>query len=448
MGDIKSFYNNVVGELQPLRENYKPIAIGDIRSVSDKEWVEHWRPHGSGWRNPSKDNVCYLERAYGGSDMGIIMRCSHFKTRLDLWAAKTNAPRSFEREGNGDAKELGHIYETPTAIKYHTLLRRHGVHTVAMFVEGKVYKPDGTLLKNPDGSIKDVAASMMMYRDGRKKPDGSFLYPWALANCDGIITDVIDGRKVTGGLEIKTTSARNIAVIEDWKNGHIPEAYYWQITYYMAILNVAFFDICCSWGQTFDDMAIVRIYRNYDEEDKLFKAVSEFDDYVAQGIEPDASLEAPELLNSFYYEKFGPAVESAPMVELPESFRNIVAQALQIDEEVKKAQELVSEAEAKKAAIYSKLQPVFGSSMYGQFKWSDGEIVSLTLKTPMRRAEFDEERFKKEHPAEYEQCKKFSAAELNNIDKKLKREYTLPAKPNTEDKDKNPTFAVKMKKIK
>lgn len=441
----KSFYDNVVGELAPLRDSYHPIPLGDIRTISDEEWAQHWRQHGSGWRNPSLENDYYLERAYGGSDMGVIMGVSHFKSRLDLFADKTNQ-KLFRRFGNTDALELGHIYETPTAKKYHSILRKNGKYSVTVYVEGRIYKPNGEIVRKANGDEMDNASSMQMYRDGRKDKNGKFLYPWALANCDGIIVDVIEGKPVTGILEIKTTSPRNISVIEDWKNGHIPEAYYYQIVYYMAILNVQFCDICCSWGQTFEDTAIVRIYRNYEQEEKLFAAVSEFDDYVAQGIEPDPGFDQPELLLNYYYEKFGPATEQSPMVELPESFRSIITEAMSIDDEIKKAQEAVKIAEFKKAEIYAKLYPAFGNAMYGRFKWSDEESIAVTLKTPTKRAKFDTERFEKEHPIEYAQCMVFSPSELAAMEKKLKQQYMLPAEPNTEDRDKLPSFVLKMKK--
>lgn len=441
----RSFYNGVVGELTPLKENYYPIPLGDIRTVSDDEWAQHWRQHGSGWRNPSPDNDYYLERAYGGSDMGVIMGVSHFKSRLDLYADKTSQ-KLFHRFGNTDVLELGHIYETPTAKKYQAILRKNGKYTVTMYVEGRIYKPSGDIVRKVNGDEVDNASSMQMYRDGRKDKDGKFIYPWALANCDGVIVDMIDGKPVTGILEIKTTSPRNISVIEDWKNGHIPEAYYYQIVYYMAILNVQFCDICCSWGQTFEDTAIVRIYRNYEQEEMLFTAVSEFDDYVMQGIEPDPGFDQPELLLNYYYEKFGPATEQSPMVELPESFRSVITKAMSIDDELKKAQESVKKVELKKAEIYSKLYPAFGNAMYGRFKWSESESVAITLKTPMKRAKFDEERFKQDHPTEYAQCMVFSATELASLDKKLKAEYMLPAEPNMEDSDKQPSFILKKKK--
>lgn len=441
-------YNGIIGMLQKKREIYQPIAIGDIRNVSDEIWAAHWRPHGSGWQDPRPNNICYLERAYGGSDMSAIMGVSHFKTRLELFHQKIGQKTVFTRNGNAAAKELGHLYETPTAMKYH-MLRRKSNEKCTMFVEGKVVEPDGSIRKNPDDTLYDNPISMQMYRDGRLKTsayqtNSDFLYPWALANCDGFLMEEINGRTVQGILEIKTTSPMNYDVIEGWKNGIVPEGYFWQCVYYMAILNVMYCDICCSWEQTLEGTAIIRIYRDYDIEEKLFHAVAEFDEFVEQCIEPDTMFDDGTLLNNYYYELFGPANEKAPMIELPEKYRGTVMRAIDIENECQQLEKALKEAEAKREKIYSELYPIFKTSSYGQFRIDNTHVAGITLKTPMKRAKLDEERFKQDYPALYEECKVFSCTELGNYDKKLKAKYMLPAEPDTEDKTKHPSFKLKI----
>ena len=443
-------YNGIYGTLQSKREQYSPYAIGDIRNVSDEEWATHWRPHGSGWRNPSPNNIRFLERAYGGSDMAAIMQCSHFKSRLELYHQKVGVKPEFTRNGNADAKELGHLYETPTAIKYHNKRRKNGAH-VKMYIEGRCYNPDGSVQRDANNNIIDFPSSMYMYRDGRLKKgiksytsNKDLAYPWALANCDGLIVDTIEGKPTEGILEIKTTSPQNYEVIENWKKGIVPEAYYWQIVYYMAILNVMFCDIVCSWNQTYDGMAIIRVYRDYDVESKLFAHIEEFDSYVEQGIEPDISNESGELLNNYYYELFGPVDKKAPMIELPEKFRSTILYAIQLEEEEKEVKKNLELLSAKKEKVYSELYPVFKKSTYGQFRIDNNTVADITLKTPMKRATFDEERFKKDYPTLYGQCMKFSSTMLDDVDSKIKKEYMIPAQPDTEDKSKHPTFSLKV----
>ena len=434
-------YIFTIGEIQPLRDNYQPLPIGDISTVSMEEWAEHWRQHGSGWRNPSPDNETYLERAYGGSDMSIISDTSNFTPKIALWADKAGIERKIKRKGNTDALEIGHMYETVTAEKYAAIMRKNGKKNLKVFVEGKIINENGEWVKDKAGNYLKNNFSMYMFRDGRRNPDGSFKYPWALANCDAFITD----NGVRGGLEIKTTSARNFDVIKnEWQVGIIPKYYLYQIVYYMGILNLQFWDICCSWGQSYEDTAIIRFHRDYDLEEQIFHMVEEFDEYVEQGIEPSVDNCRGDLLNDYYYELFGPVDESAPFVELPESFRGTVNQAIALNNEIAALEKKLKEKQLEQEKIYSKIYPVIGNSSYCQFRLNDKEVAGITLKTPMKRAQLDIDRLEKDRPDVIALYQKFDAAAFGKADKKLKEQYMLPAQPDTESKDKHPSFTLKI----
>lgn len=440
-------YNGIIGSLQTKKEFYQPIALDDIRNADEEtdEWALHWRQHGPGWRNPSPDNIKYLCRAYGGSDMGTLMIKSHFKTRLELFHQKSGIQPVFTRNGNAWAKDRGHLYETPTALKYQKF-RMMNKESVTLYVDGVVFGPDGRQLKK-NGKAVENPISTQIYRDGRLKTpkytsNEDFRYPWALANCDGMIME----NGVTGLLEIKTTSPKNYDVIDNWKKGIIPEAYYWQVVYYMAILNVMFCDIVCSWTHEIEDMAVIRVYRDYEAEQMLFSRVEEFDDYVEQGVAPDVSGEDPFLLNNYYYELFGPVDEREPFVELPDNpkMRRLISLALELDKECSAKKKELEELDRKRESIYAELYPIMKTSSYGQFRIDDKQVAGITLKTPMKRARLDEDRFKADHPALYESCKVFSCTELGKYDKKLKASYMLPAEPDLEDKTKHPSFSIKL----
>lgn len=61
-------------------------------------------------------------------------------------------------------------------------------------------------------------------------------YPWALASCDGWLTDT-EGRR--GILEIKTTEILTSRHREKWNN-RVPTNYYCQCLFYMAVLEADF----------------------------------------------------------------------------------------------------------------------------------------------------------------------------------------------------------------
>jgi len=424
---------------------YKPLAIGDISTVSMEEWASHWRVHGSGWNDPRPDNPCYLKRAYGGSDIATIMGISPWKTRLQLFHEKVGVIPSFKRTFNSDAKELGHIYETPTALKYHFFKRKKGIKNLTLFVEGYIVDPDGNFRVDSNGERVKNPISMQMYRDGRKNKDGSFLYPFALANCDGFIKE---GNR-NGGLEIKTTSSLNVEGIKKLKEGIIPPHYITQIVWYMGILNLDFFDFVCSWGQGLEEMVVIRFERDLKLEKQIFDAVAEFDEYVEQGIEPDVSTEKGELLMNYYYELFGPVDESEPYIELPEKFRNTVMRGIQLEKDIDELKKQLKELENKKADIHAELYPIFKTASYGQLRLDDNTVAGITLKTPMKRAKFDLDRFEKEQPTLFSQfqtsvfdCKAFETSSKEN--KKLKKTYMLPAEPDLESTAKKPGFSIKL----
>lgn len=425
-----------IGSLQPLREKYSPIAIGDISKVSKEEWEKHWRQHGSGWKNPSKDNQCYLERAYGGSDMSIIADISNFTPKIALWASKVGVPMAVEKHEKSAACMRGDLYETPTAKKYMQLRGQEGNTDIKAFVEGKIIDTTGNFVKDKNFREVESPISMYMYRDGRKNPDNSLKYPWALANCDGFVVD----HGVRGGLEIKTTTFLNRDVIEnEWKKGIIPKYYLYQIVYYMGILNLQFWDIICSWGQDYNDCAIIRFYRDYDLEDKIFAMVQEFDEYVEQGIEPDTSSSKGDQLLKYYLQLFGPATETAKPVELPEKMRGTVNKCMNLDDEISTLKKKLEEKEQERAKLCSEIYPVLKNAKYGQFRLDDKTVINIKIKVPMHRAALDIDRLKAEHPDVIAKYQTFDASAFKKAESLLNKEYTLPAEVNI---DKLPEFTL------
>ena len=429
-----------IGSLQPLKENYSPIAIGDISKVSKKEWEEHWRQHGSGWRDPRPENVCYLKRAYGGSDMGIIADINNFTPKVKLWATKANVQMAITEHKKSAACMRGDIYETPTAKKYAQVMGLEGNKNLKVYVEGKILDSTGTFVKDTNFHELENPISMYMYRDGRKNEDGSFKYPWALANCDAFVVD----HGIKGGLEIKTTSSfSNKDVVDNqWKKGIIPTYYLYQIVYYMSILNLQFWDIICSWGQELNDCAIIRFYRDYDLEDKIFNMVEEFDEYVEQGIQPDVSSSRGDQLLKYYFEMFGPIDKKAPMVVLPEKYRGVISQAMDIDKDIDSLKKTLEEKEKQRAKLYAEIYPAMGNSGYAQFKYDDNTTVGIKLSTSSHRAKLDIERLAADHPEMMTKYVTFDSAAFKKAEAKLNKEYTLPAEPNT---DKLPSFTLSVK---
>ena len=138
-------------------------------------------------------------KGIGGSEISAVVGCNPYMTNVDLWELKT---------GRRQAEDIS---EKPY-VKYGTQAE---MHLRGLF-----------RLDFPEFNVD--------YVDNNSWSNSK--YPWALASCDGWLTDQ-DGRK--GVLEIKTTEVLNSMHKERWK-GQIPQNYYCQCLLYMAVLEADF----------------------------------------------------------------------------------------------------------------------------------------------------------------------------------------------------------------
>ena len=135
----------------------------------------------------------------GGSDISAVIGLNSWKTNIELWEEKTGK------------KEPDDISDKPY-IQYGTQAE---THLRGLF-----------RLDFPEYSVDYVENNS--FRNDK--------YPWALASLDGWLTDE-DGRK--GILEIKTTEILQSMQKEKW-NQQIPDNYYCQCLFYMAVLEADF----------------------------------------------------------------------------------------------------------------------------------------------------------------------------------------------------------------
>lgn len=135
----------------------------------------------------------------GGSEISAVVGLNPYMTNTDLWELKTGK------------KEPDDISDKPY-IQYGTQAE---MHLRGLF-----------RLDFPEYSVNYVENNS--FRNDK--------YPWAQASLDGWLTDE-DGRK--GILEIKTTEILQSMQKEKW-NQQIPDNYYCQCLFYMAVLEADF----------------------------------------------------------------------------------------------------------------------------------------------------------------------------------------------------------------
>lgn len=145
-----------------------------------------------------KDEKEWLEirsSGIGGSDVGTILGINKYKTDYTLFLEKTN------RRAPADLSENEAVIRGKKAEK----------HLMELC---NIYNPEKKFF-SPDVTFKRIDK------------------PWMLANLDGISEDL------TEGLEIKTACVNNLS---EWKS-KIPDTYYSQIVYYMAVTGLKKFTL-------------------------------------------------------------------------------------------------------------------------------------------------------------------------------------------------------------
>lgn len=90
-------------------------------------------------------------------------------------------------------------------------------------------------------------------------------YPWAQASLDGWLTDQ-DGRR--GILEIKTSEVLSSMHKEKWKNG-IPQNYYCQTLFYMAVLEADFCILKAQLKTVFDGVPYLQTKHYFIEREEV-----------------------------------------------------------------------------------------------------------------------------------------------------------------------------------
>lgn len=186
----------------------------------------------------------------GGSEISAVVGCNPYMSNTDLWKIKTGQVVPED------------ISDKPY-VKYGTEAEQHLRELFALdFPEYKVEYIENNSFHNDK-------------------------YPWALASSDGWLTDQ-DGRK--GILEIKTTEILNSMHREKWKDNHIPQNYFCQVLFYMAVLEADFAILKAQLKTVFDGVPYLQTKHFFmeraevqDDIDYLMEKGSEFWEFVKSG---------------------------------------------------------------------------------------------------------------------------------------------------------------------
>lgn len=381
-------------ELKREKKDYLPIPLGDTESLENDEWLQ-WRKHGPFYNDPM--NSRYIGTCIGGSDVSVVFGDNPWKSRTELFHEKSETEKAkYERPMQQEILDSGHQLEEFVALK-------------------AVQK----LKENSPGTKVEMWNDTMFYQHPK--------YPWAVVNLDRRLK--VNGKDAL--LECKTTGS--YTDMELWKQGIVPKKYEWQCRYYMATMNIDYIYICCCWGFTLNECALILITRDKKIENTMMKEVADFIECCECGLEPELQTKHTKTLAAYYSRLYGKLPDKAPAVELPDTkdVYNLVESAQSLFERKRAAEkvvEMIQEEEYLMAAQLMKLMG--GQSNYASYRLDDTTVVGIKIKQPMTKASFDEERFKNEHPDLYTQYEKKSldVTELKKKEKLLSNQYVIPAK--------------------
>lgn len=172
-------------------------------------------------------------KGIGGSEISAVVGCNPYLDNVTLWELKTGR------------RQPEDISEKPY-VKYGTQAE---MHLRGLF-----------RLDFPEFNVD--------YVDNNSWSNSK--YPWAKASLDGWLTDQ-DGRK--GILEIKTSEVLNSMHKERWKD-QIPQNYYCQTLFYMAVLEADFACLKAQLKTVFDGVPYLQTKHFFIEKEDVLNDIN------------------------------------------------------------------------------------------------------------------------------------------------------------------------------
>lgn len=292
----------------------------------------------------------------GGSDIATVMGENKWSSPRKIWMSKLNMFEADKQPKQSEPARWGNLLETTVAQEWADRNNKQWIHIPVTLQFDEC--------------------------------------PWMLANIDGFVLSD-DAQRITGILEIKTTTAYNEST---WKDGPLPFYYLCQTNWYCGICGLTEYDIVCLVGgqhlYSYHMPADPELFAREKREADTFWNVN-----VKQGIEPkatDADVEhlAEEL----------PSDEEAnePVIYDDDESERVVENYLTLCEKISALTKV-------KNALYAQLLVYMGKS-------NEGIIGSRTLVVShSNRRKVDWNRLENEFPDAYESCVTSSISNRLNI---------------------------------
>ena len=353
---------------------------------------------------PILDEAAWLKirrGGIGGSDASTIVGTSPWRTRQQLMDDKRGILPMKAEKKNQMPLTIGHMFEG--VIRYKTvpyLLNEIGITNFRIEEDTHMYCHG-----NPD-------------------------YAFARADIDGLI--LVNGQ--LGGLEIKTTNWRNISTIEEWKSGVVPPYYEAQVRHYMAVMNLPFFFVCCSWGfNPAEEAVLIKIERDLNLEEQLMNEERQFwEKNVIGGEMVEDEDCSPSIVRDYYGRRIVRNDNETPVALDGNQLVPLVAERDLILERIKNAKTELNNANEELAAVEVAIMQQFDSNdANGSYMKDANHRVYVSRKSKLENKSYNLEEIKNNLPDVYDKASevKFSASKLTASEKALIAPYQLPQNP-------------------
>lgn len=417
-------------------KNVKPIALCDTSHMSEKEWML--------MRTGKMHNIpCTI----GGSEVGSVFDLNPWVTSKELYDRKSGIKPQIYKEFNSENKEIGHLFEEFVQKLFILWFKKN--HRIKL--------KECSTIEEFNACQNGIYNDKHFYQCGEKDDKGNLIYPFAVANIDGLIK--INGR--IGIMEYKTTAphgevGRN--AISNWKNGKPPIYYEYQCRHYMKVLNLDFFFIVCAWEFSLSGMNAIYGERDYQLEDYIFSGELEFYNSVISQLEWKTDNCKTAALATYYTLKYGEPNIKRPPVKLDPAYFPLLERMLERTEKRKMLTQQLEEMDDKDHELINLLAPVIEDASYCFCK-KGNKVISLDITIPKSRsichkiqdnalcksAHLDYERLMRERPDIWEkyQTQVFDVEKFKLQNTALFNAYKMPAEPTGEMN----RYTAKMRKV-
>lgn len=322
----------------------------------------------------------------GGSDASVIMECSPWTTKKELYYEKLGIPVLMDiDEDKWFIFEYGHAIEDLVAQMFQ---RKTGF---------------------------EVLIDTRMYRHSK--------YPFMQANIDRVVR-LPDGRIAI--LECKTTTFFNK---EAWFSGP-PRYYEMQCRHYMAVCGVDVVYIACQFGNTPSDFICCRIERDLEIESVLIEAEKDFwENNVLAGIEPEYSGNG--AMDIDVLRKYGgPADAELPPIAFDGEYLQKARKYFAVVEQRKKQEAIVEALKEQEKALQVPFWEVLGTATKGiiEIPEEPDQYIEVSA-SPRSRKSVDTDKLKLVYPDAYEACV--------SVDKESSRVFSMAKKKKKKEKIKS-----------